>query len=154
MEKDSTKQKIYNKCQPIIDNMNITEDKKNWMTEYAKAHIENNTMSNTTINTFSATNSSFPSLLPIAKKIAASSIGNCDPALLEITKNKVIAENRDRKIDSILFDDPYEELKIEDTEEYKEYLKSSYITSIKPMSGPTGELFYLDFKYDDKTKED
>ncbi len=110
-------------------------------------------MSNTPTNTLTATNSSFPSLLPIAMKVAASTIADGDSKLLEIAKNKVIAINRDRKIDSILFDDPYEELKIEDTEEYKEYLNSGLIP-VKPMSGPSGKLFYLDFKYDDKTKED
>jgi len=107
-------------------------------------------ISNTPTNTLTATNSSFSSILPIVRKVAASTIADGDSKLLEIAKNKVIAINRDRKIDSILFDDPYEELKIEDTEEYKEYLNSIK----KPMSGPSGKLFYLDFKYDDKTKED
>ena len=68
---------------------------------------------------------------------------------LEEAKSLAKSINRDRKIDSILFDEDYEELKLEDTEEYQEYLKSG-LASVQPISAPTGLLFYLDFKYDNK----
>jgi hypothetical protein len=54
-----------------------------------------------------------------------------DSDLLKKAKSKVTAVNRERQIDDILDDVPFEPLKIEDTDEYKEYmatcLYSTYI---------------------------
>ena len=47
-------------------------------------------------------------------------IGINDDDLIKMAEKKVIATNRERKIDSILFNKKFEPLKIEDTEEYKE----------------------------------
>lgn len=99
--------------------------------------------------------SEFPSLLPIAMKVAAKTIsqdlgGFASQEEIEAVKNKVIAENRQGKIDSIVDDKPFTEKKLEDDEEYKELMKKG----VTPMSGPSGNLFYLDFKYGDDNEKD
>lgn len=99
--------------------------------------------------------SEFPSLLPIAMKVAAKTIsqdlgGFASQEEIESVKKKVIAENRQGKIDSIVDDKPFTEKKLEDDEEYKELMKRG----VTPMSAPTGKLFYLDFKYGDDNEKD
>jgi hypothetical protein len=47
-------------------------------------------------------------------------------------KKRVIAINRDRKIDSILFDKTYEEYKLEDTEEYRKF-QDIYLKPVKTI---------------------
>jgi len=52
-----------------------------------------------------------------------------DDTLLKKAQKKVTAVNRERQIDNILEDKPFEPLKIEDTDEYKEYMATcSYST--------------------------
>lgn len=112
-----------------------------WLSQYAEAHSTKAT---------SSSNQLFNNItLPLVRKVMAQTISNGDQELLEQAKIKAAAVNRDRKIDSILLDQEYEELKLEDTDEYKKYLDSSLV-SVKPLSAPTGLLFYIDFKYDDK----
>lgn len=54
-----------------------------------------------------------------------------DSDLLKKAKSKVTAVNRERQIEDILEDKPFEPLKIEDTDEYKEYMATcSYSTYI------------------------
>jgi hypothetical protein len=60
--------------------------------------------------------------------------GNTSDKLKEIREDVKI-ENRDRKIESIVEDKEFEEMKVEDHPDY-----------IKPK-GPLGQLFYLDFQY-------
>lgn len=54
---------------------------------------------------------------------------------LERIEKEVKTENRDRKIDAVTEDKEYNEMKIEDHPEYGK-------------GGPSGKLFFLDFKYD------
>lgn len=89
----------------------------------------------------------FNNLLPIAMKITAQTIGmdllsvhpigggNTSDEIKKI-KAEVKAENRDRKLDSILGESTYEEMKIEEHSDYKK------------GSTPSGDLYYIDFKYD------
>lgn len=87
----------------------------------------------------------FPNLLPIAMKIAAKTIGQdlvtvqpiSGPSdeILERIDRELKKENRNNKIDSIFNDKEYIEKKREDHPDYKK-------------SFPTGQLFYMDFKYD------
>ena len=79
----------------------------------------------------------FPTLLPVAMKIAARTIGldlvsvvtmGGSPDLVDEVKSI----NRDRKIEAITEDKPYEEMKVQDHPDYK---------------GPSGNLFYMDYSY-------
>lgn len=80
----------------------------------------------------------FPSILPMASRVAAQTIGmdlvSVVPMRLvtEEMKNEVKAINRERKIESIVEDKEFEEMKIKDHPQY---------------SGPKGNLMYMDFKY-------
>jgi hypothetical protein len=62
---------------------------------------------------------------------------------LDEVKNRIQVDNRDGKIDAVLEDKEFVEKKLEDDEEYKKLMKKG----VKPMSAPTGQLFYLDYKY-------
>lgn len=153
----SSKQEIIDKWQPVLDTMGITGSRADWMSQYAQAHTDNENDPNTvwqqqqtlwSQNTATSSNPFASLALPLARRVAAQTLSMGDEKLLEEAKIKVAAINRDRKIDSILFDEDYQELKLEDTEEYQEYLKSGLV-SVKPLSAPTGQLFYMDYKYDD-----
>ncbi len=81
-------------------------------------------------------------ILPIAKKIAAQTLSQdivtvrpmgLNPDINKI-KNEVKVENRKRKINSILENKDFKEMKIVEHPDYKPGINSS--------------LFYLDFKYD------
>jgi hypothetical protein len=142
------KDKTYNKWDNIINSVGLTGSKADWMAEYAQLHqdkeskIEENTL------TTEDTSIEFPSLLPIAMRVAARTIGQDIGGFytqeeMDSVKNRVRQENRGGKIESILEDKQFEEKKLEEDEEYKKLLKKG----VTPMSGPTGQLFYLDFKY-------
>ena len=95
----------------------------------------------------------FPSLLPIAMKVAARTISNdlifASKEEIDLVKNKVHSENRDGKIEAIIEGGEFTEKKLEDDEEYKELMKKG----VTPMSAPSGTLFYLDFKYGDESSK-
>jgi hypothetical protein len=136
----SNKDEIYKKWEPILDNIGLTGSKANWMAEYVEMHSKSES---TDIN--ENTLSDFP-ILPMAKRVAAQTIGldlvtvqpigggNSGEQLDKIKKDIQI-ENRDRKIDSIIKGDEYKEMKVEEHPDY-----------ITP-SGPSGQLFYMDYKY-------
>ena len=91
----------------------------------------------------SSSGSEFPSLFPIATKVALQTIGldlvSVHPIggnsmeELERIKNEVVQENRDRAIDSLLEDGEFTPMKVE---EHPDYIK-----------GPEPLLMYMDFKY-------
>ena len=147
---DSDKQKIIDKWAPMLDKMGVSGERKDWMAEYAESHEINETDNGFTVYGMNTTtqSSSFPSLLPMAMRIAAQTISSGEPELLKAAKSKVKAVNREKQIDSIIneSDDKIVPLRIEETEEYKEYV-SSGLVPIVPMSGPVGQLFYLDYVY-------
>ena len=135
-----SKEDTINKWAPILERMGMTGSKAEWMSEYAEMHSNNETtLSNTKTE-------EFPTLLPIAKQIFAKTVGldivpvvpigggNSGPEM-ESIRQDVKIENRDRKIESIVEDKEFEEMKVEDHPDYKESV------------GPRGELFYLDFQY-------
>ena len=135
-----SKEETMKKWAPILERMGMTGSKADWMSEYAEMHSKNETtLSNTTTE-------DFQTLLPIAMKVSAQTIGtdlvtvapigggNSGPEM-ESIRQDVKIENRDRKIESIVEDKEFEEMKVEDHPDY-----------IKPK-GPSGQLFYLDFKY-------
>ena len=133
-----SKEETMKKWAPILEKMGMTE--ADWMSEYVEMHSKNKTtLSNTTTE-------DFPTLLPMAMKVSAQTIGtdlvsvapigggNSGPEM-ESIRQDVKIENRDRKIESIVEDKEFEEMKVEDHPDY-----------IKPK-GPSGQLFYLDFIY-------
>jgi hypothetical protein len=141
-----SQKKNLDKWQAVLGTT-TSSDKLNWMTEYAEHHklYDSATSSLSSLQP----KEEFPSLLPLAMKVSAKTIGldlvsvnpigGGDPKLLEAAKSKVKATNRERQMDSILEEDkPFEPLKIEDTEEYKEYSK---------YSGPKMDLLYIDYQY-------
>lgn len=82
-------------------------------------------------------------VFPITKALMASTIAQDLVSVQPMdgmdskTRDKINAEvkatNRERKIESVLEDKPFEEMKIQEHPEWK--------------GGPKGELFYLDFVY-------
>ena len=95
----------------------------------------------------------FPSLLPIAMKVAAKTIAMdlCFSSKEEIdaVKSRIQSDNRDGKIEAIIEGGEFTEKKLEDDEEYKELMKKG----VTPMSAPSGTLFYLDYKYGDESSK-
>lgn len=94
----------------------------------------------------------FPSLLPTAMKISAKTLAQdlCFASEKEINevKSRVQSENRDGKIEAIIEGGEFTEKKLEDDAEYKNLMKKG----VTPLSAPVGNLFYLDFKYDDSIR--
>lgn len=136
-----SKEETMKKWAPILEKMGMTGSKADWMSEYVEMHSKNESTSLSTTTT-----KDFPTLLPMAKQIFAKTVGldivtvapigggNSGPEM-ESIRQDVKIENRDRKIESIVEDKEFEEMKVEDHPDY-----------IKPK-GPSGQLFYLDFIY-------
>lgn len=140
----SKRESIAEKWAPIIGSMSST--KKSWLEEYTNNHsiLQNATMS--AYDMTIGTGSIFPSMLPLAMKVAAQTIGMnivsvkpMNPPLGSKSKeeqtrikNEVLSENRDRKIDAINGDIPYKEMTIGEHPD---------------MQGPKAQLLYMDFQY-------
>jgi hypothetical protein len=139
-------EKTLKKWAPILDSMGLTGSKADWMAEYANKQTE--TLVENTLPS-EGTTSDFPSLLPIAMRVAAKTIaqdiggGFASKEEIDSVKNRITQENRDGKIESIIDDKPFTEKKLEEDQEYKDLMKRG----VTPMSGPSGQLFYLDFQY-------
>ena len=140
--KETSREEAMKKWAPILSGMGLTGSKADWMSEYAEMHAkkeQSNEGSSEEVE-------DFPTLLPIAMKVAAQTIGtdlvtvapigggNTPDELKEIREDVKI-ENRDRKIEAVVEGKEFEEMKVEDHPDY-----------IKP-AGPSGQLFYMDFKY-------
>lgn len=93
--------------------------------------------------------SEFPSLLPTAMKVSAKTLALdlCFASEEEINevKSRVQSENRDGKIEAVIEGGEFTEKKLEDDPEYKDLMKKG-----SPLSSPTGQIFYLDYKYGHK----
>jgi len=140
------KEDIIKKWSSILEP--VTGSKADWMSEYAKSHIDKESQRNNKIDKVLDDSTEFPILLPTAMKVAAKTIAMdlCFASEEEINevKSKVQSENRDGKIKSIIEGGDFVEKKLEDDPEYKELMKKG----VQPLSAPSGKLFYLDFKYD------
>lgn len=143
--KQPNKEDIMKKWANILGPMGITGsqlDNLSQLAENQSNHILEETKSEY-----------FPSLLPIAMKVAARTISNdlifASKEEIDEVKKKVQSENRDGKIEAIIEGGEFTEKKLEDDEEYKELMKKG----VTPMSGPSGTLFYLDYKYGDESSK-
>jgi hypothetical protein len=139
----SSKEEIYKKWAPILENIGLTGSKADWMSEWAEIHSKQEVESKP---------EELPSLLPIAMKVAAKTISQdlifASPEEINEVKNKVLTENRDGKIEAIVDGKEFTEKKLEDDPEYQKLMKKG----VTPLSAPSGQLFYLDFKYDTHKK--
>jgi hypothetical protein len=138
--KEISREEAMKKRAPILSGMGLTGSKADWMSEYAEMHSKSESAQ------ADAAIDDFPSLLPIAMKVSAQTIGTDlvavspigggnTPGELKEIREDVKIENRDRKIESVVEGKEFEEMKVEDHPDY-----------VKPK-GPSGQLFYMDFKY-------
>ena len=136
------KEETLKKWDSVLSGMEMTQEKKEWMSQYAELHATNEI-----VTTPDEIITSQPeSLLPIAMRVAAQTIGqdlvsvqpmgggNSGDEMKKI-KQEVKIENRDRKIDALVEGKEFNEMKPEDHPDYKE------------SKGPIGQLFYMDFVY-------
>jgi hypothetical protein len=139
------------KWSAILGPMGITGsqlDNLSQLAENQSNHIlEENTLATET------TSPEFPSLLPIAMKVAARTISNdlifASKEEIDDVKSRIQSENRDGKIEAVIEAGEFTEKKLEDDEDYKELMKKG----VSPMSAPSGTLFYLDYKYGDESSK-
>ena len=140
--KQPNKEEIMKKWANILGPMGMTGSQLDNLTQLAE-NQSNQILEETK-------SEEFPSLLPIAMKVAAKTIAMdlCFASKEEIddVKSRIHSENRDGKIEAIIEGGEFTEKKLEDDEEYKELMKKG----VTPMSAPSGTLFYLDFKYGDE----
>jgi hypothetical protein len=149
-----SKEDTLKKWAPILESMGMTGSKSDWMSQYANAHIDNEKERDNKINQIleSNTDNEFPSLLPMAMKITAQTIGqdlvSVQPmdgpgGMSKEERERIEAEikqkNRDGKIDSLIEGTEYKEEKLEEHPDYK--------------SG-FGQLFYLDYTYGDESEKE
>jgi hypothetical protein len=145
-----SKDDLMKKWEPIIDSMGVTGSKADWLSQYAQilsnneSKIEENTLA-------SDTTTEFPSLLPISMQVASKTIGmdlvNVKPLAspgmsqeeVDRINNEVKKENRDGKIDALIDGKDFKEMNPEKHPDWK--------------PGPTGKLFYMDFKYGSQNEE-
>jgi hypothetical protein len=148
-----SKDDLMKKWAPIIDSMGVTGSKADWLSQYAQ--MQSNNESKIEENTLASDTTEFPSLLPIAMQVASKTIGmdlvNIKPLAspgmsqeeVDRINNEIKKENRDGKIDALIEGKDFKEMKPEEHPDWK--------------TGPTGQLFYMDFKYgsqNEKEEED
>ena len=147
-----SKDDLMKKWAPIMDSMGVTGSKADWLSQYAQMHsnneskIEENTLASDT------TTDEFPSLLPIAMKVTAKTIGMdivsvqplASPGMsqeeVDRINNEIKKENRDGKIDALIEGKDFKEMKPEEHPDWK--------------PGPIGSLLYMDFKYEEQNEKE
>ena len=140
MTQSISKENIMKKWAPIIESMGVTGSKADWMSEWVEMHSINE--QNSMLGTQS---SQFPSVLPIATRVASQTIGldlvtvkpigGHTQEEIDRIEAEIKAENREGKIESVLENKEYKEKTIKDHPDYKNGM-------------PSSQLFYMDFKYD------
>jgi hypothetical protein len=134
-----SKEDIMKKWSPILESMGVTNSHWSNLSQLAENQsnhiLEENTISD----------EQFPSLLP-TRKIAAQTIGGMSKEERERIESEVKSENRDGKIDSLIEGKKYTEKKVE---EHPDYISGTDLVPVQPLSAPLGQLFYLDYKYDE-----
>jgi hypothetical protein len=92
-------------------------------------------------------------LFPMVIKVMASTLSNdlifASEEDLDRVKNRVITENRDASIDSIINGTECVNKKLEDDEEYKELSAKGVV----PLASPKCNLMYMDLKYNNDESE-
>jgi hypothetical protein len=85
----------------------------------------------------------FPIDMQVASKTISQQIVFATKDEIDEVKSRVIRDNRDGKLGSIMDGIPFTEQKLENDPEYKELMSRVVI----PMSSPSSNIFYLDFQY-------
>lgn len=135
------KKDLLNKWSSILGSVGLTGSQLENLSELAENQSNQILNQNTEV-------SEFPTILPMAMKVAAQTIGQNlvtvnpmpHPGMsqeeIDRINNEIKKENRDGKIDSIVEGKDYKELKPEEHPDWN--------------PGPVGSLFYLDYKYSHK----
>ena len=146
----SSNEQILKKWSDMLDKTGLSGSKSDWLEEYDKLHEQSEQSKIVEENTKPE---DFPSLLPIAMKVAAKTISDdlifASHEDIDKVKSKVLTENRDGKIDAIVEGKNFTEKNLEDDEDYQKLIKKG----VRPISAPTGDLFYLDYKYEKTHKK-
>jgi len=126
------------KWKALLNTSGLTDSKTDWFSQYVD-------MESNSVGTQSSV--SFPTVLPMTMKIATQTVGldlvsvlpmnNNTEEEITIIKAEVEAENRNRKIDSLIEGTEYEEMKITEHPDFEQ--------------GPRGDLFYLDYVYSENS---
>lgn len=144
------KDDLMKKWAPIIDSMGVTGSKADWLSQYAQMHSNNESIEENTLS--SDTTTEFPSLLPMAMKVASKTVGLdlvqvkplASPFMtqeeIDRINNEVKKENRDGKIDALIEGKEYKEMNPEEHPDWK--------------PGPVGRLMYMDFKYESQNEKE
>lgn len=140
-----SKDDLMKKWAPLLDSMGVTASHWGNMAQLAENQSQQILEENTTP---SETTDEFPSLLPMAMKVASKTVGldlvsvqpMANPGMsqdeIDRINNEIKKENRDGKIDALIEGKDYKEMKPEDHPDWR------------PV--PKGHLFYMDFKYGHK----
>lgn len=136
-----SKDDLMKKWAPIFDSMGSTNSHWGNLSQLAenqsKQILEENTLASEDSNT------EFPSLLPMARKVVAQTIGLdlvsvkplASPGMsqeeLDRINNEVKKQNRDGKIDALIEGKDFKEMKPEEHPDWR--------------TGPRPQLFYIDF---------
>jgi len=146
-----SKDDLMKKWAPIIDSMGVTGSKADWLSQYAQMQSNNKSIEENTTSSETTTDE-FPSLLPMAMKVASKTVGldlvsvqpMASPGMsqdeIDRINNEIKKENRDGKIDALIEGKDYKEMKPEDHPDWK--------------PGPKGHLFYMDFKYGEQNEKE
>ena len=138
--------KRLEKWDSILSNMNVTDEKKKWLSEYANLHSDSVVKSPEELIDSEINENKRDWMLPIVMKVASKTIGldlvtvapmgggNSNEEIKKINQ-EIKIENRDRKIDALVEDKEFNEMK---REEHPDYIKPKV---------PSGNLFYMDFVY-------
>ena len=147
--KQPNKDDIMKKWAPIIDSMGVTGSKADWFSQYAQMHSNNE--SKIEENTL-ASDTEFPSLLPMAMQVASKTVGLDLVSVLPLASpgmsqeevdrinNEIKKENRDGKIDALIEGKDFKGMKPEEHPDWK--------------PGPIGSLLYMDFKYGSQNEKE
>jgi hypothetical protein len=131
-------QSVYDKWKPIIDSMNL-EKSNSWNDNISQLfnNQSNIAESNTLVTASSSQACPYfnTTLLPMSIRVAAQTLGESDRE-----KQQRESRNRQGKIDSYLENKEYVEEKAK---------PGGDLVTVKPLSMPSGQLFYMDFKYGD-----
>ena len=136
-----SKDDLMKKWAPLLDSMGVTASHWGNMAQLVKNQSQQILEENTKAD-------EFPSLLPIAMKVASKTVGldlvsvqplphpGMSQEEIDRINAEVKKENRDGKIESLIEGKEFKEMKPEEHPDWK--------------SGPRSQLFYMDFKYGHK----
>jgi hypothetical protein len=147
-----SKDDLMKKWAPIIDSMGVTGSKADWFSQYAQMHSNNESRVEENTLEPEDSNTEFPSIFPMAMRVASKTIGmdlvSVQPLAgagmsqkeIDRINNEIKKENRNGKIDALIEGKDFKEIKPEEHPDWK--------------PGPTGQLFYMDFKYESQNEKE